>query len=104
MAHRMATAASPDAGSATPTNGAAADGSGRRTPSAGRLTRLGVAFRGHERAHDVPLDPIPRVITAADWERVKAGLAQRARRSTRSSPTPTALRRIVADGRRARRG
>ena len=50
----------------------------------------GVTFgaKGDERFR---IDPVPRVIAAAEWAGLEAGLAQRVRgRSTRSAPTPTA--------------
>jgi carboxylate-amine ligase len=58
-----------------------------------RAERTGVHFRGLSGSTDVPLDPIPRVITAADWQHVKEGLAQRVK----------ALNAFVADAYGGRR-
>ncbi len=53
----------------------------------GRLRRRGVTFGSGPTGEEFRVDPVPRVISAADWEPLAAGLAQRVR----------ALNRFVAD-------
>ena len=65
-----------------------------------RLARIGVLFRTGSGRTAFPLDPMPRVIAAEDWEHLKVGLAQRVKalnafvadaygpRRSRTSPSP----------------
>jgi uncharacterized circularly permuted ATP-grasp superfamily protein len=63
-----------------------------------RVERAGVLFRGVSGSTDVPLDPIPRVITAADWRHVKVGLAQRVKALNAFVADAYGPRRIVDAG------
>jgi carboxylate-amine ligase len=65
---------------------------------AARAARSGVHFRGLGGSSDVPLDPIPRVITAADWQHVKEGLAQRVKALNAFVADAYGPRRIVDAG------
>jgi hypothetical protein len=85
---------------------AAADGSGRAAvpgrPAGRVFTDRGVTydFAGEERPF--PLDLIPRVIDAVEWDLVARGCGSGCSRSRRSSPTSTG--RAGLRGRRACRG
>ena len=63
-----------------------------------RVERAGVLFRGVGGSTDVPLDPIPRVITADDWQHVKVGLAQRVKALNAFVADAYGPRRIVDAG------
>ena len=63
-----------------------------------RAARSGVHFRGLGGSSDVPLDPIPRVITAGDWQHVKEGLAQRVKALNAFVADAYGPRRIVDAG------
>jgi uncharacterized circularly permuted ATP-grasp superfamily protein len=65
--------------------------------AAARAAVEGVTFGslGDERFH---LDPVPRVIDAAEWEALAAGLAQRVRALDAWCADAYGARRIVADG------
>ena len=62
-----------------------------------RLDRAGVAFHGAD-GGTAPLDPVPRVITAADWQDVKVGLAQRVKALNAFVADAYGPRRIVEAG------
>jgi uncharacterized circularly permuted ATP-grasp superfamily protein len=62
------------------------------------LTRAGVRFSSLEGDHEFYVDPVPRVITAADWEPVKRGLAQRVRALNAFVADVYGEQRIVAEG------
>jgi uncharacterized circularly permuted ATP-grasp superfamily protein len=62
------------------------------------LQRNGVRFSSVEGDPEFYVDPVPRVITAADWEPVKRGLAQRVRALNAFVADVYGDRRIVADG------
>ena len=55
-------------------------------------------FSSVEGDHQFYVDPVPRVITAADWEPVKRGLAQRVRALNAFVADAYGERRIVAEG------
>jgi uncharacterized circularly permuted ATP-grasp superfamily protein len=65
--------------------------------SAARAAMDGVTFgaKGDERVH---FDPVPRVIGAAEWDRLAAGLAQRVRALEAWCADVYGARRIVRDG------
>ncbi len=62
------------------------------------LHRAGVRFSSVEGDHQFYVDPVPRVITAADWEPVKRGLAQRVRALNAFVADAYGERRIVSEG------
>jgi uncharacterized circularly permuted ATP-grasp superfamily protein len=63
-----------------------------------RLTRLGVLFRPTSGRPAFPLDPMPRVISAEEWERLKVGLAQRVKALNAFVADAYGQRRIVKAG------
>ena len=63
-----------------------------------RLARIGVLYRPTSGRPAFPLDPIPRVIAAADWAPVEGGLAQRVRALNAFVADAYGARRIVAEG------
>src|SRR4051812_17893810 len=73
----------------------AADLPGRVSRS---LKRAGVRFSSLEGDLEFYVDPVPRVITAADWEPVKRGLAQRVRALNAFVADVYGSQRIVAEG------
>ena len=62
------------------------------------LTRSGVRFSSVEGDLQFYADPVPRVITAAEWEPVKRGLAQRVRALNAFVADVYGDQRIVAEG------
>jgi uncharacterized circularly permuted ATP-grasp superfamily protein len=62
------------------------------------LKRAGVRFSSMEGDLEFYVDPVPRVITAADWEPVKRGLAQRVRALNAFVADVYGDQRIVAEG------
>jgi uncharacterized circularly permuted ATP-grasp superfamily protein len=62
------------------------------------LRRAGVRFSSIEGDLDFYVDPVPRVITAAAWEPVKRGLAQRVRALNAFVADVYGDQRIVAEG------
>ncbi|WP_084286294.1 circularly permuted type 2 ATP-grasp protein [Solirubrobacter soli] len=62
------------------------------------LQRSGVRFSSLEGDLQFYVDPVPRVITAADWEPVKRGLAQRVRALNAFVADVYGDQRIVAEG------
>ncbi len=62
------------------------------------LKRAGVRFSSMEGDLEFYVDPVPRVITAADWEPVKRGLAQRVRALNAFVADVYGEQRIVAEG------
>jgi uncharacterized circularly permuted ATP-grasp superfamily protein len=62
------------------------------------LKRAGVRFSSVEGDLEFYVDPVPRVITAADWEPVKRGLAQRVRALNAFVADVYGEQRIVAEG------
>src|SRR3954447_1018106 len=62
------------------------------------LQRAGVRFSSVEGDMEFYVDPVPRVITAADWEPVKRGLAQRVRALNAFVADVYGDQRIVAEG------
>ncbi len=65
----------------------AKDPSGAREATDATLAEVGASFGSGEDAEPFICDPVPRILTTADWERLADGLAQRAR----------ALNEFVAD-------
>jgi carboxylate-amine ligase len=63
-----------------------------------RVERAGVRFRGADGDTDIRLDPVPRVITAGDWQHVKVGLAQRVKALNAFVADAYGPRRIVKAG------
>jgi uncharacterized circularly permuted ATP-grasp superfamily protein len=84
---------------AAPAALAAIDGDGARLATAvrTRVQRAGVSFHGAD-GSTAPLDPVPRVITAADWQHVKVGLAQRVKALNAFVADAYGPRRIVEAG------
>src|SRR3954451_15063613 len=72
----------------------------KRLPSlVGRsLQRAGVRFSSLEGDLEFYADPVPRVISASDWEPVKRGLAQRVRALNAFVADVYGDQRIVAEG------
>src|SRR4051812_49691140 len=72
----------------------------KRLPSlVGRsLQRAGVRFSSVEGDMEFYVDPVPRVITATDWEPVKRGLAQRVRALNAFVADVYGSQRVVAGG------
>src|SRR3954465_4873912 len=62
------------------------------------LRGAGVRFSSVEGALEFYVDPVPRVITAAEWEPVKRGLAQRVRALNAFVADVYGDQRIVAEG------
>src|SRR3954453_7224816 len=62
------------------------------------LQRAGVRFSSVEGDHQFYVDPVPRVITASDWEPVKRGLAQRVRALNAFVDDVYGEQQIVAEG------
>jgi uncharacterized circularly permuted ATP-grasp superfamily protein len=62
------------------------------------LKRAGVRFSSMEGDLEFYVDPVPRVISAADWEPVKRGLAQRVRALNAFVADAYGDQRIVAEG------
>jgi uncharacterized circularly permuted ATP-grasp superfamily protein len=62
------------------------------------LQRAGVRFSSVEGDLQFYVDPVPRVITAADWEPVKRGVAQRVRALNAFVADVYGERRIVTEG------
>src|SRR4051794_6460450 len=62
------------------------------------LKRAGVRFSSVEGDPEFYVDPVPRVITAEDWEPVKRGLAQRVRALNAFVADVYGPRRIIAEG------
>jgi uncharacterized circularly permuted ATP-grasp superfamily protein len=62
------------------------------------LRRAGVRFSSVEGDLEFYVDPVPRVITAAEWEPIKRGLAQRVRALNAFVADVYGPQRIVADG------
>jgi uncharacterized circularly permuted ATP-grasp superfamily protein len=62
------------------------------------LKRAGVRFSSVEGDLEFYVDPVPRVITAAEWEPVKRGLAQRVRALNAFVADVYGAQRIVAEG------
>ena len=72
---------------------------GELTGRIGRsLKRAGVRFSSIEGDLEFYVDPVPRVITASDWEPVKRGLAQRVRALNAFVADVYGDQRIVAEG------
>jgi uncharacterized circularly permuted ATP-grasp superfamily protein len=72
-----------------------ADGDGGRLQErvCARIERTGMLFRAQSGSSEFPLDPVPRVLPADEWDHLKGGLAQRVK----------ALNAFVADAYGARR-
>ena len=62
------------------------------------LKRAGVRFSSVEGDPDFHVDPVPRVISASDWEPIKRGLAQRVRALNAFVADVYGKQRIVAEG------
>jgi uncharacterized circularly permuted ATP-grasp superfamily protein len=62
------------------------------------LSRLGVLFRSASGRTAFPLDPMPRVIEADDWQHLKVGLAQRVKALNAFVADAYGPRRIVKAG------
>jgi uncharacterized circularly permuted ATP-grasp superfamily protein len=63
-----------------------------------RLARLGVLFRAESGVPAFPLDPMPRVIEAEEWQHLKVGLAQRVKALNAFVADAYGPRRIVKAG------
>jgi uncharacterized circularly permuted ATP-grasp superfamily protein len=91
-------------GSPRPSARAALDAVVRASPEelvakvSGTLAAEGVTFHSVEGDQEFYVDPVPRVVTAADWEPVKRGLAQRMRALNAFVADAYGSQRIVADG------
>src|SRR4051794_15128533 len=91
-------------GSPRPASRAALDAVLRADPAslpdrvARTLQRGGVRFSSVEGDLQFYVDPVPRVITAAEWEPVKRGLAQRVRALNAFVADVYGAQRIVAEG------
>ena len=70
-----------------------------RSSVAAELEHAGVDFGGGERCGTFPLDPIPRLISGAEWSLLERGLAQRARALGSFLADAYGDRAIVAAGR-----
>jgi uncharacterized circularly permuted ATP-grasp superfamily protein len=66
---------------------------------AAEVDALGATFASGDEQHPFLLDPIPRVFTAAEWERIATGVAQRARALNAFVADVYGDRRIVVAGR-----
>jgi uncharacterized circularly permuted ATP-grasp superfamily protein len=64
----------------------------------GLVDRGGVVFHSSHGDEAFVIDPVPRVITGAEWKRVEAGLAQRVRALNAFVADVYGERRIVAEG------
>src|SRR5690349_19297682 len=62
------------------------------------LQRAGVRFSSMEGDMQFYVDPVPRVITAAEWEPVKRGLAQRVRALNAFVADVYGEQRVIAEG------
>jgi uncharacterized circularly permuted ATP-grasp superfamily protein len=62
------------------------------------IDALGIRFESVDGDDHWHVDPVPRVIPAADWERIAAGLAQRVRALNAFVADVYGERRIVAEG------
>jgi uncharacterized circularly permuted ATP-grasp superfamily protein len=62
------------------------------------LARMGMSFRSIEGDERFVVDPVPRVISAEEWTRVEAGLAQRVRALNAFVADVYGARRIVHEG------
>src|SRR5215217_8308202 len=62
------------------------------------IDAMGIRFESVDGDDSWHVDPVPRVIAAAEWERVAAGLAQRVRALNAFVADVYAERRIVAAG------
>jgi uncharacterized circularly permuted ATP-grasp superfamily protein len=62
------------------------------------IARLGMNFRSVDGDESFVVDPVPRVIDAAEWEHIEAGLAQRVRALDAFVADAYGERRIVAEG------
>ena len=62
------------------------------------IDAMGIRFESVDGDDSWHVDPVPRVIAAAEWERVAAGLAQRVRALNAFVADVYGERRIVADG------
>jgi uncharacterized circularly permuted ATP-grasp superfamily protein len=65
---------------------------------AGHLARRGVTFGGETEARPFALCPLPRLLEAAEWDRLAAGLEQRVRALNAFVTDAYGPRRIVAAG------
>jgi uncharacterized circularly permuted ATP-grasp superfamily protein len=65
---------------------------------AGDLHSRGVAFRGASGDTRFRMDPVPRLVTAAEWDELEAGLRQRVRALNAFLADAYGPRRIVAAG------
>lgn len=63
------------------------------------LDRAGVAFRAADGLTPFAIDPVPRILTSAEWAEVEAGLVQRVRALNAFVADAYSERRIVAAGR-----
>jgi uncharacterized circularly permuted ATP-grasp superfamily protein len=63
-----------------------------------RLARIGVLFRTGSGRTSFPLDPMPRVIEAEEWQHLKVGLAQRVKALNAFVADAYGPRRIVKAG------
>ena len=62
------------------------------------MREAGVAFRSADGSTAFPLDPVPRVLTADDWQHIKIGLAQRVKALNAFVGDAYGPRRIVTAG------
>src|SRR5918999_3990346 len=76
----------------------ARDPGGAREATEAALAELGASFGSGEDAEPFVCDPVPRVLTTADWEILADGLAQRARALNEFVADVYSRGRIVRDG------
>src|SRR5215210_795504 len=62
------------------------------------LVRRGIGFRSENGGGEFLLDPVPRVLTAEEWERLEPGLVQRVRALNAFLADAYGPRRAVAEG------
>jgi uncharacterized circularly permuted ATP-grasp superfamily protein len=62
------------------------------------LARDGIGFRSENGGSEFLLDPVPRVLTAQEWEQLEPGLAQRVRALNAFLVDAYGARRAVAEG------
>ncbi|MGI8750297.1 MAG: circularly permuted type 2 ATP-grasp protein [Thermoleophilaceae bacterium] len=63
------------------------------------LEEAGVTFGGEGPSRTFPVDPVPRLIAAQEWERISTGLVQRTRALSAFLADAYGERRMVSEGR-----
>ncbi|HYH61539.1 MAG TPA: circularly permuted type 2 ATP-grasp protein [Solirubrobacterales bacterium] len=75
-----------------------ADPAGALETAHGLVRKHGIVFGKGDAEQDFVLDPIPRIVEAAEWEELERGLAQRARALNALLADAYGERRIVTEG------